>query len=299
VKGRKGFTLIELLVVIAIIAILAAILFPVFGRARAKARQASCLSQVAQMSLALQMYANDYDQQLPFLVYESTTAAAPPPGGVWASGSFGPYIFWQQLLYPYMGATGIAICPDNPIGTKQPVNMLWAGNYGANGTGVNAYTPQAYAVMGVSYETMPSMNCPSANEAQLLSPSNTYAVMDAGSYQVSAYHCSTWFYPYIGMMWAFDSGEAAYIPGTGTVLSKATTPNFTFDDIVALDGYGLGVNVAKDFFNGRHNGGNNVAFCDGHAKWVSGGTLCSESNLFLGGATTESSWSPANTRGTL
>ncbi|MBU0610862.1 MAG: prepilin-type N-terminal cleavage/methylation domain-containing protein [Armatimonadetes bacterium] len=61
----RGFTLIELLVVIAIIAILAAILFPVFARARAKARQTACLSNVKQISLALQMYAQDYDECYP------------------------------------------------------------------------------------------------------------------------------------------------------------------------------------------------------------------------------------------
>ncbi|HZP81820.1 MAG TPA: prepilin-type N-terminal cleavage/methylation domain-containing protein, partial [Chthonomonadaceae bacterium] len=61
---RKGFTLIELLVVIAIIAILAAILFPVFAQAREKARAATCLSNVKELGLAHQMYAQDYDEQL-------------------------------------------------------------------------------------------------------------------------------------------------------------------------------------------------------------------------------------------
>src|ERR1043165_5533249 len=61
----RGFTLIELLVVIAIIAILAAILFPVFAQARAKARQASCLSNTKQLGLALNMYVQDYDETLP------------------------------------------------------------------------------------------------------------------------------------------------------------------------------------------------------------------------------------------
>jgi len=64
-RPAAGFTLIELLVVIAIIAILAAILFPVFARARAKARQVKCVSNLKQLGLAFQMYANDYDELLP------------------------------------------------------------------------------------------------------------------------------------------------------------------------------------------------------------------------------------------
>ena len=62
---RRGFTLIELLVVIAIIAILAAILFPVFARAREKARQTACLNNVKQLSLAVMQYTQDYDEILP------------------------------------------------------------------------------------------------------------------------------------------------------------------------------------------------------------------------------------------
>ena len=70
-SSRKGFTLIELLVVIAIIAILAAILFPVFARAREKARQTSCLSNVKQMALAVIMYVQDYDETFPIAYYYS------------------------------------------------------------------------------------------------------------------------------------------------------------------------------------------------------------------------------------
>ncbi len=69
IDRRRGFTLIELLVVIAIIAILAAILFPVFARAREKARQTSCLSNVKQTALAMMMYAQDYDEVYPIAYY--------------------------------------------------------------------------------------------------------------------------------------------------------------------------------------------------------------------------------------
>ncbi|MDI9583748.1 MAG: DUF1559 domain-containing protein [Acidobacteriota bacterium] len=90
---RAGFTLIELLVVIAIIAILAAILFPVFARAREKARSASCLSNVKQLCLGAQMYSQDYDEE----VLSSYI------GGVW----------WNNLVMPYVKNTQIFQCPSN------------------------------------------------------------------------------------------------------------------------------------------------------------------------------------------
>src|SRR5213594_3906966 len=92
----SGFTLIELLVVIAIIAILAAILFPVFAQARDKARAASCLSNLKQMGVSWMMYAQDYDETYP----------ASQPGNVWDScpqmkdrAAFGGWI--GNLLMPY------------------------------------------------------------------------------------------------------------------------------------------------------------------------------------------------------
>ncbi len=96
---RRGFTLIELLVVIAIIAILAAILFPVFARAREKARQTSCLSNVKQLSLGLIMYAQDYD--------EMTV--------IFSQGPSGGNPQWHYLIQPYLKNENIYICPSqNP-----------------------------------------------------------------------------------------------------------------------------------------------------------------------------------------
>jgi prepilin-type N-terminal cleavage/methylation domain-containing protein/prepilin-type processing-associated H-X9-DG protein len=89
--GRRGFTLIELLVVIAIIAILAAILFPVFARAREKARQSSCLSNIKQIGLAVNMYVQDYDETMPMAI------AGVPPVLFTISENLDPYIKNLQI----------------------------------------------------------------------------------------------------------------------------------------------------------------------------------------------------------
>jgi prepilin-type N-terminal cleavage/methylation domain-containing protein/prepilin-type processing-associated H-X9-DG protein len=101
---RKGFTLIELLVVIAIIAILAAILFPVFARAREKARQASCQSNLKQIALAEAMYRSDYDQKpLPMWIWGTVSGAA---------GTFTGRIWWNHILQPYMKNRQALVCPS-------------------------------------------------------------------------------------------------------------------------------------------------------------------------------------------
>jgi prepilin-type N-terminal cleavage/methylation domain-containing protein/prepilin-type processing-associated H-X9-DG protein len=97
VRTRKGFTLIELLVVIAIIAILAAILFPVFARARENARRASCQSNLKQIGLGIMQYTQDYDEKYPFYYhyYDAST-----------------YARWHDDIQPYVRSYQLLVCPS-------------------------------------------------------------------------------------------------------------------------------------------------------------------------------------------
>jgi prepilin-type N-terminal cleavage/methylation domain-containing protein/prepilin-type processing-associated H-X9-DG protein len=117
-RFRRGFTLIELLVVIAIIAILAAILFPVFARARDKARQASCLSNCRQIGLSLQMYAQDYDERL--------------PNKWWDRDGCTEWLCTPAIqLVPYTKSNKIWICPTKGRGAPDPAQTLFI-SYGFN-----------------------------------------------------------------------------------------------------------------------------------------------------------------------
>ena len=112
----NGFTLIELLVVIAIIAILAAILFPVFARAREKARQTSCLSNMKQIGLAAMQYVQDYDEKW-HRHYFPTGTSWPQPDGSTPTSS----IIWTHMVYPYVNNTQVFLCPSDPE------NMTFSG----------------------------------------------------------------------------------------------------------------------------------------------------------------------------
>ncbi len=116
---RKAFTLIELLVVIAIIAILAAILFPVFAQAREKARQTTCLSNCKQIGLGITMYVNDYDETFPRnddCIAPQQTLSAERRG--LAEGPYGQRVNhykWQYWIYPYVKNIQIFFCPSRPF----------------------------------------------------------------------------------------------------------------------------------------------------------------------------------------
>ena len=150
---KSAFTLIELLVVIAIIAILAAILFPVFARARENARRSSCMSNLKQIGLGTLQYTQDYDEKLyphrfngtpnPLMQanggsYPAGTLAGTEPG---ITGDATGKIFWISLLQPYIKSYQLFVCPSNPNGWvgAGPNNCNSAGCDGKGYGGQNSY----------------------------------------------------------------------------------------------------------------------------------------------------------------
>jgi prepilin-type N-terminal cleavage/methylation domain-containing protein/prepilin-type processing-associated H-X9-DG protein len=169
-RSASGLTLIELLVVIAIIAILAAILFPVFAQAREKARATTCLSNLKQIGIAVSMYTQDYDNQYP----------SQQKDGVLVNLPNGPVVYpneeqnYMTALFPYIKNTQIFVCPSdkpNPGTGDYAVHKLkggWANGYHFNGTFLS--NPP-----GCKPGT-----CSGLAEAAVVNPSNTQIMRESG-----------------------------------------------------------------------------------------------------------------------
>ncbi len=214
-RSNRGFTLIELLVVIAIIAILAAILFPVFARAREKARQTSCLSNVKQLSLGLMMYIQDYDEIFPAAYdYASTPTTAR---------------FWFAQVAPYLKNTQVFDCPSANIGTTPASDP----EYGVNSAVCLLPSASPYTARLALASVKQSARC--------------IMIGDARTYYFDYAHLVT---PYVH----------CYVPSTACGRDAAD-----------YDFRGNTARIAD--WEDRHNGGLNLGYCDGHAKWVTGSSL--------------------------
>ncbi len=227
----RGFTLIELLVVIAIIAILAAILFPVFAKAREKARQTACLSNEKQLGLGFFQYTQDYDEGL-------------PQGGAYTHfGFYSNYgLGWASQIYSYVKSRAVYTCPDDTAIAVAPKSVV---SYGynknltpspfANGSTAvsivqlhqSARTVLLYEVSGNTNGDPTSINTTFAN-SDLSQDGNGFELDET-----------------IGA--ALQSGKFA----TGAMLGHTAATNPYYDAPL-----------------GRHTDGANYLLCDGHAKWL-------------------------------
>jgi prepilin-type N-terminal cleavage/methylation domain-containing protein/prepilin-type processing-associated H-X9-DG protein len=175
-KPQRGFTLIELLVVIAIIAILAAILFPVFARARENARRASCSSNEKQIGLGMLQYVQDYDEQLvPHGIgsYDVST-----------SSTTTNYYKWMDAIQPYVKSTQLFVCPsaqDRPyFAQKDLTGSQTATTYQYGGYSMNNVSYDSDAYTPPTWQAAKSL-------ARLATPATTVWIMDAnGNYETAS-----------------------------------------------------------------------------------------------------------------
>jgi prepilin-type N-terminal cleavage/methylation domain-containing protein/prepilin-type processing-associated H-X9-DG protein len=261
-RELRGFTLIELLVVIAIIAILAAILFPVFARARENARRSSCQSNLKQLALGFHQYTQDYDERMPlpgwFTVPNgSYNAGAGGPRKAYHVGSF--VTTWADEIEPYIKSTQIFTCPSDPkpnqYATTSGVGSLGAISYGMN-YALNGWSHYGYAlpnfVVDGTYWYLYSPGGASPNGtlygqsmAKVISASNKILLADV-------YH-NTYYPSCIMNPETTSSGNIYY-----------SWPPAAFDQ---TSPYGASAESTFQVSGGRHFGGANVAYIDGHVKW--------------------------------
>jgi prepilin-type N-terminal cleavage/methylation domain-containing protein len=238
-KNAAGFTLIELLVVIAIIAILAAILFPVFAQAREKARQSACLSNCKQIGMASNMYVQDYDETFPGHNWPKGEGQHSLPDGRIFQGHVG----WPLLFYPYIKNQQVFTCPsdDNPRdgwtdnGKSNPFKSTWGKSI-----------PLSYSENADIYLTPLEFNGSPLKLAAITFPSDTYWIADA------RWH-------FVGFHGMFPKWPQGF-----------NRIRFTKQcaGLIHTDGLAVKPDHPNPGLCTRHLEGNIVVFTDGHAKWL-------------------------------
>ncbi|MBB6052570.1 prepilin-type N-terminal cleavage/methylation domain-containing protein [Armatimonas rosea] len=234
---RNAFTLIELLVVIAIIAILAAILFPVFAQARAKARQVSCLSNLKQVGTGLMMYTQDYDETLPG---NSTLGTNGITDARWPA--------------PAVSAHSAGL--SEPLGWMQPFNAANPGTHRIWARDVQPYVKnlQIFHCPETKLRSSEAAGCtPSANTCEVT------GVAGAGNGNIHLNGIAA-------------SKSLAAIPAPADIIFAHEVRNYNRVAQEKPRGILVGSEVqytgfANAFYDSLHNGGANLLFCDGHAKW--------------------------------
>ncbi|MDQ2687639.1 MAG: DUF1559 domain-containing protein [Armatimonadota bacterium] len=224
---RRGFTLIELLVVIAIIAILAAILFPVFAKAREKARQIACISNEKQVGLALIQYSQDYDENLIRTWYTYNDKSDP------ATDRYK----WMDAIYPYIKSENVFTCPSDSVNRYVYYKKLAGPDDAHYGS---------YALNAAYYTVSDGFTSPGGERgitlAAVQAPANTVWAVDSGGGSARAN-------TYYELAWPdSDSNPLPITPGNPPVMDAGLKPN------------SAGAVVA------RHTEFANIVWCDGHAK---------------------------------
>lgn len=243
---KRGFTLIELLVVIAIIAILAAILFPVFARAREQARKAACASNLKQLGLGVAMYVQDYDETFPMSSMGYTVPSTTWPYRTNAGGAI-TSAYWFVVIEPYVKSSQLFVCPTAG-------EIQYSGGYGWNICGTRYNSGSSYLGNGFGwYAARP--NTPTGSYlkvAEIQEASNTILLADPAS---SGYA---------------SNGYVFFAPsGTASTISR----------LAMLHGGRVGP------FNGTATappveGGGNYLYADGHVKYHTASQLYNNRALF-------------------